>query len=100
MKTEHLTEKLGNAIAILEKKQKVSLFELKSECNDVLNEMKPMNIMNQVINSFSPESSIKAGLFRTALTLGVNYFSRKVAQKKSNPILNKIIELVTNLKFA
>ncbi|SHJ11381.1 hypothetical protein [Flavobacterium terrae] len=100
MKNENLSNKLKVAISILEKKQTSEFNELRTECEIVLNEFKPLNMMGQVSKFITSEPNIKNNLFNAVLSLGLGYVSKKFIPKKINSLLNRITQFASNLKMA
>lgn len=100
MKNDNLSNKLKVAISILEKKQTTQFNELKTECEIVVNEFKPLNMMGQVSKFITSEPTIKNNLFNAVLSLGLGYVSQKFIPKKISSLLSKITQFASNLKLA
>lgn len=100
MKNENLSNKLKVAISILEKKQTSEFNELRTECEIVLNEFKPLNMMGQVSKFITSDPNIKNNLFNAVLSLGLGYVSKKFIPKKINSLLSRITQFASNLKMA
>jgi hypothetical protein len=100
MKKDNLSDKLKIAISILEKKQTAEFKELKSECENVLDDFKPLNMMEQITRVITSEPNIKNGILNSLISLGVGYVSQKFIPKKVNSFLSKIVHFASNLKLA
>ncbi len=100
MKNDNLSDKLKAAISILEKKQSDDFRELRSECEIVINDFKPLNMMGQVSKFITSEPNIKNNLFNAVLSLGLGYVSQKFIPKKISSLLSKVSHFASNLKFA
>ncbi|WP_264544804.1 MULTISPECIES: hypothetical protein [Flavobacterium] len=100
MKKDNLSIKLKTAISILEEKQKAEFRVLKTECETVINDFKPLNMMGQISRVITSEPNIKNGILNSLISLGVGYVSQKFIPKKVNSFLNKIVHFASNLKLA
>lgn len=100
MKSNNLSDKLKIAISILEKKQTTEFNNLKSECENVLDNFKPLSVMGQISRVITSEPNIKNGILNSLISLGVGYVSQKFIPKKVNSFLSKIAHFASNLKLA
>lgn len=99
MKKDDLSKRLKTAISILEKKQTTEFNQLKSECVNVLDGFKPLNMMGQISKVITSEPNIKNGILNSLIGLGVGYVSQKFIPKKVNSFLSKIVHFASSLKL-
>lgn len=85
------TQKLNQAIAVLEKKQNTEFTELKNTTNAFVEAIKPSNLLENVVNKFtSPTSNnIKSNLLTSAISLASGFVTRKFIEKSSNSFVRK-----------
>lgn len=91
------TTELAIAIKKLEHKRMLLEDELKDHFQDVLESLKPANILKNTLQEVQESTPLKHNLLKVALGLGVGYFSRKLVVGKSAGILKKV--LGTALQF-
>lgn len=91
------TTDLVTAIKKLEQKRMLMEDELKDHFQNVLEGLKPANILKNTIQEVQASTPLKHNLLKVALGLGAGYFSRKLLVGKSAGILKKA--LGTALQF-
>ncbi len=83
------TQKLSNAIDLLEAKQKKELDDVKLQVNSLLESMKPVNLLNNTLKDFNtPET--KTNLINSVTSVASGYISRKFLIGDSSNIFKKI----------
>jgi hypothetical protein len=82
--------KLEQAIVLLEEKQRSQFKDLKNEFTAFSNELKPSNLIENVITSLKFNPSTKSTLVNSALSLVSGYISGKLINNSSNSIFKKI----------
>ena len=82
---------LNAAIKRLERKRAVLEDELKDEFHQVLENLKPANILRNTIHEVQESTELKHNLFKVALGLGAGYFSRKLVIGKSAGLVKKAL---------
>lgn len=97
MKTISPSEKLNNAIAIAEVKQKLALIELKEEFVLVKNKYEPSSLLSLISKNILPGiGNLKLGLGSTLATIGINYLTNKLKDYKQYPIIGKVIDHISH----
>lgn len=91
MNTITNNQKLNESIAFLEKKQERELYELKNCTTAFLEVIKPSNLLDNVVNSFSVPaiSSVKSNILTSAISLASGYISRKFIEGSTNNFFRK-----------
>ncbi len=85
------TTELTTAIKRLERKRKMQEEDLKDEFHNMLESLKPSNILKNTIHEVQASTELKHNLFKVALGLGAGYFSRKLVIGKSAGIVKKAL---------
>lgn len=82
---------LTTAIKRLERKRKLQEEDLRDEFHNMLESLKPSNILKNTIHEVQESTELKHNLFKVALGLGAGYFSRKLVIGKSAGIVKKAL---------
>lgn len=89
MKTLTPTQKLNNAIALLEQRQKQEFQEVKHQFDALVETVKPVNLLNNALKDFNtPET--KTNLINSITSVASGYISRKFLVGESTNIFKKI----------
>lgn len=91
------TTDLATAIKRLERKKVLLEEDLKDHFHDILETLKPANIIKNTLNEVQESIPLKHNLLKIALGLGAGYFSRKLIVGKSAGLIKKA--LGTALQF-
>lgn len=91
------TADLKAAIKRLERKRSVMEDDLQEKFHEILEELKPANILKTTIREVQESVPLKHNLLKVALGLGAGYFSRKLVIGKSAGFAKKA--LGTALQF-
>jgi len=97
MDNEEIPEAIANttdlslAIKRLERKKLLLEEELKDDFHNILQELKPANLLKNTLHEIQESTSLKHNLLKVALGLGVGYFSRKLVIGKSAGIVKKAL---------
>ena len=91
------TGDLDLAIKRLERKKLLQEEDLKDHIHNILESLKPTNILKHTIHEVQESTPLKHNLLKLAVGLGAGYFSRKMVVGKSAGILKKA--LGTALQF-
>ena len=91
------TADLKAAIKRLERKRTVIEDELQEKFSEMLETLKPANILKTTLHEVQESVPLKHNLLKVALGLGAGYFSRKLIVGKSAGIVKKA--LGTALQF-
>lgn len=79
------------AIKRLERKSKILEEELKDDFHDILESLRPANILKNTIHEVQESTTLKHNLLKVAIGLGAGYFSRKMIIGKSAGIVKKAL---------
>lgn len=82
---------LETAIKRLERKRLLLEEGIRDDFHEVLQSMKPTNILKNTIHEIQQSPELKHNLFKVALGLGAGYFSRKLVVGKSAGIVKKAL---------
>lgn len=85
------TSDLGTAIKRLELKRKLQEEELKEKSHQLLESLKPANILKHTLNEVRESTPLKHNLFKVALGLGAGYFSKQLIIGKSAGVAKKAL---------
>ena len=83
------TTDLQTAIKRLERKRSVQEEELKDKAHDLLESLKPTNILKHTLQEVRESTPLKHNLFKIALGLGAGYLSKKMIVGQSAGALKK-----------
>lgn len=97
METVNNTSDLSEAIKRLESKSRLMEQDLQDQFHEILDGLKPTNILKNTLREVQESSALKHNLLKVALGLGVGYFSRKLVVGKSAGLVKKA--LGTALQF-
>ncbi|MEO6845066.1 MAG: hypothetical protein ABI184_07835 [Ginsengibacter sp.] len=97
METVNNTSDLSGAIKRLESKRRLMEQDLQDQFHEILDGLKPTNILKNTLREVQESSALKHNLLKVALGLGVGYFSRKLVVGKSAGLVKKA--LGTALQF-
>ncbi|WP_035671970.1 hypothetical protein [Flavobacterium sp. 83] len=87
MKKSNETDKLNEAIVLLENKQAIELISLKQQFELTYESLKPLNIIKSVFSEITTSSEIKGNLISNAIGMSTGYLTKKVLLGSShNPI--------------
>lgn len=79
------------AIKRLERKSKILEEELKDDFHDILESLRPANILKNTIHEVQESTTLKHNLLKVAIGLGAGYFSRKMIIGKSAGIVKRAL---------
>lgn len=83
------TQKLNNAIALLEHKQKEEFQDVKNQFDALIETVKPVNLFNSTLKDFNtPET--KTNLINSVTSIASGYISRKLLVGESTNIFKKL----------
>ncbi len=85
------TSDLEVAIKRLERKRALMEEDLKDHMHDILESLKPTNILRHTIHEVQESTELKHNLFKVAVGLGAGYFSRKLVIGKSAGLVKKAL---------
>jgi hypothetical protein len=85
------TVDLAAAIQRLEQKRAVLEEDLKEHFQDILEDLKPTNILKNTLHEVRESVPLKNNLLKVALGLGAGYFSRKLLVGKSAGLVKKTL---------
>lgn len=85
------TTDLSVAIKRLERRRLLLEEELKDDFHNILQELRPTNILKNTLHEIQESTSLKHNLLKVALGLGAGYFSRKLVIGKSAGIVKKAL---------
>lgn len=89
MKVLTPTQKLSNAIDLLEQKQKQEFIDLKNQFDSLVETVKPVNLLNSTLKDFNtPET--KTNIVNSLTSVASGYISRKLLVGDSSNIFKKI----------
>lgn len=89
MRTLTPTQKLSNAIDLLEQKQKEELLDVKNQLDSLFESIKPVNLLNKTLKDFNtPET--KTNLLNSVTSVASGYISRKFLIGDTTNIFKKI----------
>ncbi|WP_298122109.1 hypothetical protein [Flavobacterium sp.] len=89
MKVLTPTQKLNNAIALLEQKQKEEFQDVKNQFDSLIETVKPVNLLNRTLKDFNtPET--KTNLINSVTSIASGYISRKLLVGESTNIFKKL----------
>ncbi|MDQ2718913.1 MAG: hypothetical protein M3Z26_04015 [Bacteroidota bacterium] len=91
------TTDLSTAIKRLERKRAIMEEDLKDHMHNILESLKPTNILKTTLHEVQESTPLKHNLLKVAIGLGAGYFSRKMVIGKSAGIVKKA--LGTALQF-
>ena len=85
------TSDLDMAIKKLERKRVLMEEDLKDHMHDMLESLKPANILKHTIHEVQESTELKHNLLKVAIGLGAGYFSRKLVIGKSAGLVKKAL---------
>jgi hypothetical protein len=85
------TTDLSLAIQRLERRKLILEDELKDDFHNILQELKPANLLKNTLHEIQESTPLKHNLLKVALGLGAGYFSRKLVIGKSAGIVKKVL---------
>lgn len=85
------TTDLDTAIKRLERKKSIMEESLKDDFHELLQDLKPTNILKNTIQEVQESTTLKNNLLKVALGLGAGYFSRKLIVNKSAGVVKKAL---------
>ena len=88
------TTDLATAIKRLERKRNIMEAELKDDFHNILESLKPANVLKRTIHEVQESTPLKYNLLKVALGLGAGYFSRKMVVGKSAGLVKKALGTV------
>ena len=96
MKTSkiNMNATLDEAIVYLESKRERELIDLKNQVDYTIESLKPINLLNDTIASFTGNSETKQSILESILSISGGYFSKKLIMGKSNSFIKKILGYV------
>ena len=90
MQKTNTTEALKVAILGLEHRQGVEAILLKELLSETYENLKPLNVLRNVINEFTRPTRLKDNLIQVAFSLISGYLTRKMFARSSNPLIRLI----------
>lgn len=85
------TQKLDNAITILEQRQSKELQEIKNQFDSLIESTKPINIIKNTLEDFSNTPDAKSSIINSVTSIATGYISRKfLIDDSSSNIIKKI----------
>jgi len=88
------TSDLNTAIKKLERKKMLMEEDLKDHFHELLENLKPANILKNTLHEVQESVPLKNNLLKIALGLGAGYFSRKMIVGKSAGLVKKALGTV------
>lgn len=85
------TSDLDTAIKRLERKRHLMEEDMKEDMHQLLENLKPANILRTTLNEVQESTPLKNNLLKIAVGLGAGYFSRKMVVGKSAGIVKKAL---------
>jgi hypothetical protein len=85
------TSELTSAIKRLEGRRILMEEDLKESFHNILESLKPTNILKHTIHEVQESTELKHNLLKVAVGLGAGYFSRKLVIGKSAGIVKKAL---------
>ena len=85
------TSDLDVAIKRLERKKLLQEEDLKDHMHNIIESLKPTNILKHTIHEVQESTELKHNLFKVALGLGAGYFSKKLIIGKSAGLVKKAL---------
>lgn len=85
------TTDLDTAIKRLERKRHLMEEDMKADMHDLLENLKPANILKSTLHEVQESTPLKHNLVKIAVGLGAGYFSRKMVVGKSAGIVKKAL---------
>ena len=86
MKTKSPNDLLDDSIQLLEAKRDLELIQLKQGLNEVLDSLKPINIIKDTIKKVTSSSDINEGIGKTALGIASGFLVKNILFRKTlNP---------------
>lgn len=91
MNTLTPTEKINNAITILEQRQSKQLQEIKIQFDCLIDTTKPINIIKNTLKDFSNTSDAKLSIVDSIKNIALGYISRKFfVDDSSSNLIKKV----------
>lgn len=92
MKTyKNESERIDKMIDDLELQRDYELEDLKSSVGDVLNSLKPMNLLNQALVDIRDTPDIRKNILESVISVAGGYFSKKLLFGNTDSIFKKIM---------
>lgn len=85
------TTDLETAISRLELRRKIQETELKIQSQQLLESLKPANILRHTLEEVRESTPLKNNLFKVALGLGAGYLSKQMVVGQSAGVLKKAL---------
>ena len=85
------TQKLDNAITLLEERQSKELQDLKNQFDSLIESTKPINIIKNTLEDFSNIPDAKSSILSSITSIAAGYISRKILVDDSSSNLIKKI---------
>lgn len=82
---------LDEAIARLEREREIKFEALKDQMHVTFQSMKPVHLLNGVLEDIKELPEVRANIFQLAISLVGGYFSKKLLLGKSNSVFKKIL---------
>ncbi|TYP98178.1 hypothetical protein C7447_103348 [Tenacibaculum adriaticum] len=89
---------LEQAIVELKAKKDKDFNVLKSQLSNSYNNLKPANMLRQMLTGLSTEPKVKNGVLDFVLSLSGGYLSKRLLIGKSNSFLKSIIGYIVQMK--
>lgn len=87
MKKKSPNDLLDDSIQLLEAKRELELIQLKQGLNELLDSLKPMNIIKDTIKKVTSSSDLKEGIGKTALGVASGFLVKNIIFRKThNPV--------------
>lgn len=83
------TQKLNNAIALLEKKQKTEFQDVKNQFDALVETVKPVNLLNSTLKDLNTPDT-KSTILNTVTSFASGYISRKFLIGDSSNLFKKV----------
>lgn len=90
MKTLTPTQKLDNAITLLEIRQSRQLNEIKDQFENLVESVKPINIIKNTLNEFRNTPNTKSSIIGSLTSIASGYLSRRLTMGASSNIFKKL----------
>jgi len=97
MENQHTSESLKEMIRVLEIKQAEEGQVLKQELINTYENMKPSNILKNLVREFYSSEHLKDELISTAISVTSGFISKKLVVGKSNNQILKLVGLAVQL---
>jgi len=94
MKKKSPNDLLDEAIVLLEAQRDLELFQLKEQLNEVLESLKPINLIKDTIKKVTTSPDLKEGIGTTAIGVASGLLVKNILFRKTHNPLKLIVRTV------